>query len=97
MTIESPCSSPGAFALGQTVITSQALRELHPVDVWTALQRHASRDWGDCGPADAQANEEALVTGCRLLSVYQDRAGTRFWIITEADRSATTVLLPDEY
>ena len=86
-----------SFSLGQTVITRHALDRLDPADVYAALQRHAARDWGDCCPEDAQANDEALREGCRLLSVYRDRHGLKFWIITEANRAATTVLLPEDY
>lgn len=86
-----------AFPLGQTVITRQAADVLHPEDVKTCLARHAKGDWGDLGEADRNANEIGLARGLRLFSAYNDRAGCRFWIITEADRSATTVLLPDDY
>ena len=86
-----------SFSLGQTVITPAALARLHPGDVYTSLQRHARRDWGDVCAADREENELSLREGFRLLSVYRDRNGTKFWIITEADRSATTVLLPEDY
>jgi hypothetical protein len=85
------------FPLGQTVITPQALDGLIPADVTAALERHASGDWGDVCPEDWQENELSLQEGFRLLSSYRDSKGTRFWIITEADRSATTILLPEEY
>ena len=62
-----------------------------------ALRRHASGDWGDVCTDDLQSNQDALQNGLRLLSVYWSSEGIRFWIITEADRSATTILLPDEY
>ncbi|MFZ2874270.1 MAG: hypothetical protein WAZ94_07280 [Phycisphaerales bacterium] len=83
--------------LGRTVITAAALHELNPGDVLTALARHASGDWGDVCPADREVNNDALLVGDRLLSVYHDRSSTKFWIITEWDRSATTVLLPEDY
>ena len=86
-----------AFPLGQTVITRNALDQLHPEDVYLSLRRHARRDWGDCCREDARANNEALLEGSRLLSVYRDRNGVKFWIITESDRSATTILLPEDY
>jgi hypothetical protein len=85
------------FPLGRTVITRQALDVLHPEDVQFCLTRHADGDWGDLGDADRRSNEIGLAQGLRLFSAYNDRAGIRFWIITEADRSATTVLLPDDY
>ena len=86
-----------SFQLGQTVITRNALDRLHPEDVWTSLQRHAGRDWGDVCPEDAAENELSLREGFRLLSAYRDRNGTKFWIISEADRSSTTVLVPEDY
>jgi len=85
------------FLLGQTVITRGANDELDQSDVLMALQRHTSGDWGDLGDEDKQANEDALKTGARLFSAYHSSKGTKFWIITEADRSATTILLPSEY
>ena len=63
----------------------------------TALGRHTNSDWGDCCPEDWRENDFAVDKYLRLFSVYHDRSGTKFWIITEADRSATTILLPDEY
>jgi hypothetical protein len=66
-------------------------------DVADALRRHFSGDWGEVCDEDRRANELALSFGQRLLSSYRDRRGNRFWIVTESDRSATTVLLPDEY
>ncbi|MEM7387300.1 MAG: type I restriction endonuclease subunit M [Verrucomicrobiota bacterium] len=62
-----------------------------------ALARHERGDWGEVCTEDRAENEEALRRGGRLLSVYRTEEGTRFYIITEADRSSTTVLLPDEY
>ena len=85
------------FALGRSVITRAAADKLHPEDVSAALARHRSGDWGELGEADREANEVSLAQGLRLLSVYHDRGGIRFWIITEADRSATTILLPEDY
>ena len=85
------------FPLGQTVSTPGALETLHPEDMFNSLQRHARGDWGDCGEADRQENELSLQEGFRIFSVYHDRKGIKFWIITEADRSSTTILLPDEY
>jgi hypothetical protein len=61
------------------------------------LARHQRGDLGEVSPADWQANERALRTQERLLSVYRTAVGERLWIITEADRSVTTLLLPEEY
>jgi len=88
---------PAKFSLGRTFITPGALEKLSQVDVAEALARHLAGDWGEVCPEDARANERALVEDARLLSVYHGSNGTKFWIITEADRSATTVLLPEEY
>ena len=91
------CLQERRFPLGGTFITRNALDRLNLADVQTSLQRHARGDWGECWPADVQLNDEALRDGCRLLSAYQDRNGVKFWIITEADRSTTTILLPVDY
>ena len=85
------------FPLGQTVITQGALAALTTQDVVTAIQRHSSCDWGDVCPEDAELNDAALSNGSRLLSAYRSSDGTKFWVITESDRSVTTFLLPEEY
>ncbi|MCA9908752.1 MAG: hypothetical protein H6832_09270 [Planctomycetes bacterium] len=85
------------FELGLTVMTPGARDAIPPMQMMRALRRHARGDWGDLDPDDLRANEDALKHGDRLLSAYRTESGTKFWIITEADRSATTVLLPDEY
>lgn len=61
------------------------------------IGRHSASDWGDLTAEDLDANEDALVTGARLLSAYELPNKERLWIITEADRQSTTVLLPSEY
>lgn len=86
-----------AFTLGQMLITPGARDTLEPEDVMLAMRRHAKGDWGDCCPDDREANNAALLDEARILSVHHDRFGVKFWIITEADRSATTVILPAEY
>ena len=85
------------FPLGQTVITPGAIAVLANTDVLNALALHAAGDWGDVCSEDRFANDEALRTGARLLSAYRTCDGVKFWIITEADRSVTTILLPEEY
>jgi hypothetical protein len=85
------------FCLGTLAIHCNALRVLNLDDVRAAVRRHAHCDWGECCPEDAAENDFAVDKGFRLLSVYRDRSQTVFWIITEADRSATTVLLPEDY
>ncbi len=84
------------FPLGQIVITANAQATLDPADVQQGLSRHARGDWGDVCPEDRKENELSLKEGFRLLSVY-GTGERRFWIITEADRSVTTVLLPQDY
>ncbi len=84
------------FPLGQIVITSNALHTVTSEDLNDGLRRHASGDWGNICPDDAEQNNEALQTGDRLLSAYGQGPKT-FWIITEADRSVTTILLPEDY
>lgn len=85
------------FALGQTVMTANAAETLDAISVLEAIIRHQCGDWGECCQEDREANEEALVTKERLFSVYRDSEGVKFWIITEWDRSVTTVLLPEDY
>lgn len=85
------------FELGATCITSTAQSILNDEDVCLALRRHALGDWGEVCREDWNENELSLDQGFRLLSVYRDRNNRKFWIITEADRSATTVLLPEDY
>jgi hypothetical protein len=85
------------FPLGKTVITSNALACLHLADVNHAIVRHARGDWGNVCSEDRAENELSLREGFRLLSSYTDRKGIKFWVITEADRSVTTVLLPEDY
>ncbi len=85
------------FWPGHLYFTAAAERELVSEDIHTAIQRHYIGDWGDLCVEDKDANEQALQFGGRLFSAYHDSKGVKFWIITEADRSATTVLLPDDY
>ncbi len=87
------------FPLGATVATPGALAALEEAGVppYGLLVRHQQGDWGDLDLADCHANELALLDGTRLFSAYTLHTSTRVWVITEADRSATTILLPDEY
>jgi hypothetical protein len=84
------------FPLGQLVITANALERLTPAEIEKGVSRHASGDWGDLVPDDVESNEEGLIRGERLLSAY-GMGDRRFWIITESDRSVTTILLPEDY
>jgi hypothetical protein len=83
--------------MGRTVITRGALEALDGEDILAGIARHAGGDWGDLCPEDKQSNDDALSEGSRLFSAYHNDDGRKFWIITEADRSTTTVLLPEEY
>jgi hypothetical protein len=85
------------FPLGRLVATPNALQSLANGDIMDGLGRHLSGDWGDLDPDDKEANDRALVEGTRLFSAYTGKSGVRYWIITEANRSATTVLLPEDY
>jgi hypothetical protein len=82
------------FRLGHIVTTPNALSQLTNEDILTGIQRHQAGDWGDMDSPDREANESALTEGTRLFSVYQAANGIKFWLITEADRSSTCVLLP---
>jgi hypothetical protein len=89
---------PIAAALGALVMTGTAFAVLHREDVKEALlRRHARGDWGDLCREDWEANEQSLFENGRLFSVYHDRSGQKFYIITEYDRSLTTILLPEDY
>lgn len=85
------------FPLGRAVITPTALAEIHQEDISAAVSRHAQCDWGDCCPDDWRENDYAVDKPLRLFSVYHDRNRVKLWVITEADRSATTILLPEDY
>jgi hypothetical protein len=92
-------AKPSLFPLGQVVATPGALVALEVAgkDPRAYLARHRQGDWGDLDAEDSQANHQALQDGNRLLSAYQVTPTLKIWIITEWDRSATTVLLPSEY
>ncbi len=87
------------FPLGQLVGTPGALRALQEAGQSPAffLDKHVSGDWGEVCAEDKRLNDEALVSGERLLSAYRTIRGVKLWIITEADRSSTCILRPEEY
>lgn len=98
MSDSSPPPAPKAkFALGRLLITSGAALQIPPPEAEFALRRHVTGDWGDLCPEDREANDIAVEKFYRIFSAYQSQAGVKFWVITEADRSATTILLPEEY
>ncbi len=87
------------FPVGRVVATPSALAALeqagqHPIEF---LDRHVTGDWGEVGQEDWAENEFSLREGFRLLSAYSTKDGEKLWIITERDRSVTTILLPGEY
>ena len=88
---------PKLFDLGNVYQTPGVLDAIPTEDVMHALVRHQTGDWGDLSHADKRENEYSLGFPLRLLSAYRAQTGEKFWVITEADRSATTVLLPSEY
>ena len=90
--------TPPLFQLGMIVATPGVLAHLdrHEINAQAFIQRHQCGDWGSVPPEDAEENELSVKEGYRVLSSY-DIAGERVWIITEADRSATTLLFPSEY
>jgi hypothetical protein len=86
------------FVMGKLGCTPAALAKLEeagqkPMEF---LARHAAGDWGEVDAEDRRANDAAIAEGTRLLSAYRLDTGVKIWIITEADRSATTILLPEE-
>jgi hypothetical protein len=92
------------FPLGRIVMTTNLQRKLQETspDVWEEelqgiITRHASGDWGDLGEEDKRENELSVRQGFRIFSAYTTSSGIRGWVITEADRSCTTALLPDDY
>ena len=87
------------FTLGRCLATPGAVEAMNdagqaPGDF---LDRHIRGDWGSVDAHDRQANEDAINTGARIWSIYHTRKGVKLYVITEADRSATTILLPNEY
>jgi hypothetical protein len=87
------------FALGQVVATPGALEAIKDAGQTPAdfLDRHVRGDWGDVSKGDWKLNDEAVKKGERVLSAYRTLKGEKLWIITEADRSSTCILLPEEY
>ena len=85
------------FRLGKIVSTPNALDRLTQDDILLAIGRHQAGDWGDVSEHDRTTNERALIEGTRLWSVYHAGNGIKFWLITEGNRSHTTVLLPEDY
>jgi len=95
---ENSMSQP-RFTLGKVVATPGALEALEDAKQRPDefLRRHVAGDWGDVDAHDRRENETSVEGGFRILSVYQTAKGVKLWLITEADRSSTCVLLPEEY
>lgn len=93
-----PSTQP-RFTLGQVVATPGALDTLRQANQtpFEFLQRHQAGDWGEVSPEDKQENDFSVVQGFRILSAYTLNTGVKLWLLTEADRSYTTLLLPEEY
>ena len=92
----------GEFPMGRLLVTRgvndrRAEEEPFARFVLDSLNRHAMGDWGDLCVEDRRENERCLNGGCRLFSAYGEDGLPKIWIITETDRSATTVLFPEEY
>lgn len=86
----------GKFIGKQIVATSNAAETLDETDINMALERHFDGDWGES--LDKDINDAALASGEeRVMGVYKDKHGATFWIITEWDKSVTTVLMPEDY
>jgi len=85
------------FRFGRIVATPNALQSITEDDILAGIRRHQAGDWGDLEEGDRESNDRALIQGGRILSAYAAANGLKFWIITEADRSVTTVLLPEDY
>jgi hypothetical protein len=87
------------FQLGQIVSTPGALKAMADAGITPVqlLKRHINGDWGDLCAEDQESNQSALHTEMRILSAYNVGGTVKVWIITEADRSTTTFLLPEEY
>lgn len=84
------------FELGTIAATPEALAWISTREMGDIQARHQAGDWGDVCFEDAKTNDDAVIDGHRILSVYVVD-GVSYWVITESDRSVTTVLLPDEY
>jgi hypothetical protein len=87
------------FSLGQIVATPGAIKTLSESNEGSIsfLRRHQCGDWGELSPEDKALNSGSVSTGGRILSAYRTKKGVKFWVITEADRSSTCILLPSEY
>lgn len=95
-TIAKPKLETGMLLLTDSINSLMLNDRAFYADLLTAIDRYKAYDWGELAPEDKQSNDQALFSGDRILAAYPTCAGT-IWIITEADRSATTILFPSEY
>jgi hypothetical protein len=86
---------PGSFPVGDIVIPPHALGLISASELAAGLIRHARGDWGELDEAHKRDNDRALTEGRRVLSAYRTKAGQRFWVFTEPDRSQTKVIVAD--
>jgi hypothetical protein len=84
-----------SFPLGRIVATPSIIEMLSNTEILNMIRRHSIGDWGELSQKDKKANDEALLYGNRILSSYKTKTG-KVWIITESDRSATTILFASE-
>ena len=92
-----PIHAKPRFDLGSPFATANAVSKFPSETLMKCLNRHAEGDWGDLDEEDKLANDSALESGGRLFSSYKFSDKEKLWVITEADRSATTILLPEDY
>jgi len=85
------------LSLGEVILTPGAAAKLPPEDVTAALRRHARGDWGDISLEEKQLNDVRAEKAGPVASIFTSSNGTKFFVLTEPDRSVTTVLLPEEY
>lgn len=89
------------FTLGRQVVSQKISIELlesklFSIEIFKAMERFCNKDWGEMDEEDKASNEQALIEGSRIMGAYQTCKG-KIWIITEADRTVTTILFPSEY
>jgi hypothetical protein len=84
------------FRLGRVVATTGVSESLSNDEMTGLIRRHVAGDWGEVNAHDAEENELGLRNGLRIFSVYRARDGRKVWVITEADRSSTTIMFPED-
>ena len=92
-------TKPALFRLGDVYITpgAQAALTIHTINPASLLDRHVTGDWSNLSPDDIKANRDAVAGGARIFSSYHIALKIRVWVITEASRASSTVVLPEEY